>query len=188
MAKQSTFTNMVLCLFVVCLVCSGLLAGVHTLTASAIAQAEQNKKEQAVAAVLPEFDNSPLNESISFSFNGEDCVVYPAQKDGSLIGYAIQSDAVGFGGKIALMVGISADGRIFGTSTLSQAETPGLGAKITSDAKFIGQWKDIDAASFRFAVKKDGGDVDAITASTITSRAYTKAVQKAYEIFKSIPR
>ena len=83
-------------------------------------------------------------------------------------------------------MGVTPDGVVYNTSVLSHSETPGLGAKCTSDQKFMAQWKGFDPSVKILSVKKDGGDVDAITASTITSRAYTEAVKNALEAVKSL--
>ena len=100
--------------------------------------------------------------------------------------YAIKSTTVGFGGPLTLMVGITPDGKVYNTSVLSHTETPGLGAKCTTDEHFFTQFKGFDPPERILSVKKDGGDVDAITASTITSRAYSLAVKNAVEAFKTI--
>ena len=77
------------------------------------------------------------------------------------------------------------DGTVYNTSVLTCNETPGLGAKCTSDAGFMNQWKNLTPDKV-IKVKKDGGDIDAITASTITSRAYALAVSNAVEFVKSL--
>ena len=82
-----------------------------------------------------------------------------------------------------MMFGILAEGTIKCTSVLSHSETPGLGANMTG--KFKDQFVDKNPASFTLKVTKDGGDVDAITAATITSRAFSKAVDKAYQAFEA---
>ena len=83
------------------------------------------------------------------------------------------------------MVGFNTNGDIVSISVLSHSETPGLGAKMT-EPSFVSQFEGKNPASFKLAVKKDGGDIDAITASTITSRAYADAVQKACNAFNLI--
>ena len=104
--------------------------------------------------------------------------------DGSVSAYAVKSVTGGFGGPLTLMVGVLPDGSIYNTSVLSHSETPGLGAKCTEEnSHFREQWKGFAG---RLAVTKDGGDVDAITASTITSRAYTKAIAQAVALVKSL--
>lgn len=183
MAVKSSFRNMTLCLLVICLVCSALLAGVYVLTEKPIAAAQTAKTTKAVTAVLPECDK--LSERQSVDCEGASYNYYSADKDGVTVGYAIESATTGFGGTLSLMVGIAVDGRICGTSVLSHSETPGLGAKCT-DPAFSGQFKGWDASAKKLAVRKDGGDVDAITASTITSRAYTLAVANAVKVFRTI--
>ena len=84
------------------------------------------------------------------------------------------------------MVGVTPDGVVYNTSVLSHSETPGLGAKCNTDAKFMAQWEGFNPAEKILSVKKDGGDVDAITASTITSRAYTEAVKNAVAAVKAL--
>ena len=156
------------------------------LTKGKIDQEQIRKTNNAIALVTPEFDNAPSSEKMSVEIDGKDITVYPARKGGQTVGYAVESfTSKGFSGTINIMVGFDMDGNIIGTSVLSHSETPGLGAKMTEPAfytQFIGK----NPASFRLAVRKDGGDVDAITASTITSRAYCDAVDRAYRVFQKI--
>ncbi len=184
MALQSSLKNMVLCLFTTCLVCSALLAGVYALTAEPIAQANANTLKASVNTVLPE--GGELSEAKTIEVDGQPYEYYVSTVNGVPAAYAVKSSTVGFGGTLTIMVGIKADGTIYNTSVLSHSETPGLGAKCTSDEKFVAQWKGFNPAEKILAVKKDNGDVDAITASTITSRAYTLAVKNAVEALKTI--
>ena len=123
---------------------------------------------------------------MQFNYEGAD-LTFPCNlaydANGVFQGAAVKTSEGGFGGKIDMMVGFLADGTIKGTSVLSHAETPGLGANMTG--KFKDQFVDKNPADFRLIVKKDGGDVDAITAATITSRAFSKAVDKAYKAFEA---
>lgn len=183
MAVQSSFKNMVLCLLVICFVSSALLAVVYAVTKAPIEAAAAAKTNNAIAQVVPEFDGTPELSQINVA--GTDYTYYKVSKDGAVAGYAIMAAATGFSGPVSLMVGITADGIIYNTSVLSQSETPGLGAKCTEPA-FAGQFRNFNPAEKVLKVKKDGGDVDAITASTITSRAYTNAVQIALDVYKAI--
>ncbi len=186
MPKESTLRSMVLCLFLVCLVCSALLGGVYVLTKGKIDQEQIKKTNNAIALVTPEFDNAPSSEKMSVEIDGKDIAVYPARKDGKTVGYAVESfTSKGFSGTINIMVGFDMEGNIVGTSVISHSETPGLGAKMTEPA-FYSQFIGKNPASFKLGVRKDGGDVDAITASTITSRAYCDAVDRAYRVFQTI--
>ena len=185
MAKASTFRNMVVCLFLICFVCSGLLAVVNALTEAPIAEANVAKINASIAAVVPTFDNEPSSEVFQVTVGSDAISVYPATLEGALVGYAIETFSnKGFGGRITLMVGFQPDGTVYNTSVVSHAETPGLGDKMdASKSNFSEQFKGIHPSTFRLAVKKDGGDIDAITASTITSRAFADAVSRAYEAF-----
>ena len=183
MAIQSSLKNMVLSLGVICLVGSGLLAGVYVLTKDPIEAAAEAKTNNAIRQVLPEFDGVPEQKTIET--DGRTISYYVASNAGEVIGYAVTASASGFSDPVSLMVGITADGIIYSTSVLSQSETPGLGAKCTEPA-FADQFKNLNPAATKLAVKKDGGDIDAITASTITSRAYVAAVNNALAIYETI--
>lgn len=183
MAKESTFGNMVLSLTVICLVCSALLGVVYSVTKAPIEAAEVAKVNDAIAAVTPEFDNVPSQEMTVV----DGCEVYPAKKGEEVVGYAIKVKTSGFGGALQMMVGFTDDGTVYNTSIISHSETPGLGAKITDEnIQPRAQVKGKDAATTNFTVSKDGGDIDAITASTITSRAFLKGICAAYEIYKQV--
>ena len=185
MAVQSTFKNMSLCLLVICLVCSGLLAGVYALTKEPIDAAAKAKNEAAIMEVLPETAVT-VEEERTVDFEGATYAYNLAyDEQGNTVGCAINVAPVGFGGPIAIKVGFDANGVIWNTKVLSQAETPGLGAKCVEPA-FSEQFKGFDPAQKKLAVKKDGGDVDAITASTITSRAYSEGVALAVKVFNAI--
>ena len=185
MAVKSSFKNMTLCLLVICLVCSALLAGVHSLTKDPIAQAEKAKNDSAIAAVLPEGATS-FDEEKVFSFEGKDySYVVARDTNGNFVGCAIDVAPVGFGGPIKIKVGFNAEGVIWNTKVLSQSETPGLGAKCVEPA-FAEQFMQFDPAQKSLKVQKDGGDVNAITASTITSRAYADGLATAVRVFQAI--
>lgn len=175
-------------LVTITLVASAAVGGVFMLTKEPIAKAKTDKINNAIAEVLPSFDNDPSSAKLTQSIEGEQVNIYPATKGGEKVGYAIETfTKKGFGGKILLMVGILSDGTINKISVVEQKETPGLGDKIDkSKSNFSVQFEGKNPTDFQLSVKKDGGDVDAITASTISSRAYCDAVERAVEIFKNI--
>jgi len=185
MAVQSSFKNMTVCLFAICLVCSALLAGVYALTKEPIDAAAKAKNEAAIKEVLPETASAIEEErtvemdGVTYTYN----LAYDAS--GNTVGCAINVSTLGFGGPIAIKVGFDMNGVICNTKVLSQAETPGLGAKCV-EPSFSGQFKGFDPAEKKLSVKKDGGDVDAITASTITSRAYADGLATAVKVFQTI--
>ena len=184
MAAQSNLKNMVMVLGLTCLLCSAVLGGAYALTKEPIDAAAKAKTDKAIGAVLPAFD-STTEESVDV--DGVTYNYYKAVQGDRTVGYAVISTVGGFGGPLTLMVGVTPEGVVYNTSVLSHTETPGLGAKCNTDAKFMAQWEGFDPSAKILSVKKDGGDVDAITASTITSRAYTEAVKNAVNAVKVIP-
>ena len=185
MAVKSSFKNMALCLTAICLVCSALLAGVYALTAEPIAAAAAAKNEAAIKEVLPD-SAVQIEEVRTVDMDGQKYEYNLAyDEQGNTVGCAINVAPVGFGGPIVIKVGFDINGVIWNTKVLSQAETPGLGAKCTESA-FAEQFKGFDPSQKKLTVKKDGGDVDAITASTITSRAYADGLATAAKVFQTI--
>ncbi len=186
---ESTLTNMLLALTGITVVMVGILAFMNELTREPIAQANAKTLSDAVAAVVPGFDNDPIAEKRVENVEGVDYTIYPATKDGEYLGAAVESTALGFGGNLTIIVGFDKDGVINDYSLLNHAETPGLGAKADQWFK-KGQKGDITGktpANGDLTVSKDGGQIDAITASTITSRAFLKAVNNAYKVYKGSP-
>lgn len=162
-----------------------LLAWVNELTKEPIAAANAKTLSDAVKAVVPGFDNDPIAEKKMQDVNGVEYAVYPATKGGEFIGAAVEAEAMGFGGNLKVLVGFDAQGNIIDYSLLSHAETPGLGSK-ASDWFKKGNKGDItgkNPGTAPLTVSKDGGEVDAITASTITSRAFLNAVNTAYAAY-----
>ena len=179
MAAKSNLVNMVACLFGVCLVCAAVLGSVYAVTKAPIEAAAAAEAQAAIAKVLPE--GGQISEGKAALPEGVLAYYEQAGPDG-VSAYAVKTVASGFGGPLMLMVGVLPDGTVYNTSVLSHSETPGLGAKCTEEGShFRTQWKNFAG---KFAVRKDGGDIDAITASTITSRAYTKAVAQAVALVK----
>ena len=175
---------MVVALLVITAVSGGVLGLVYGLTKDTIAQVEIKKNQKAIQEVLPlEGEIEYKEQTINFESTDFPCNLAYDKQTKEFKGIAIKTSEGGFGGKIEIMVGILADGTITGTSVLSHSETPGLGANMTG--KFKDQFVKKNPAEFKLAVTKDGGNVDAITAATITSRAFTKAVDKAYKMFEA---
>jgi electron transport complex protein RnfG len=185
MAKTSSLKNMVVTLTVICLVSSAVLGGVYAITAKPIEEAKVLKTNAAISKVVPKFDNDPSSEVFTKEVDGKAFKVYPAKSGDQVVGYAIESyTSAGFGGRIVLMVGFNIDGSINNTSVISHNETPGLGDKmVEGKSDFSVQFKGKNPDTFKLSVKKDGGDVDAITASTISSRAFCDALNSAYKVF-----
>jgi len=182
MAKtESTFKNMALSLTLIALVSSALLGFVYEITKEPIALSNFNKKLNAIKQVVPEFSNNPDDEMFRLpTGEGDSLDIYPAKKDDIIVGYAVNTyTSKGFSGNISLIAGFKPDGTIINITVLEQKETPGLGTKMV-EPQFKDQFNDKNPGVFALKVKKDGGQVDAITAATISSRAFCDAVQRAY--------
>lgn len=186
-AKKDTLLNMFVALFVICIVAGGVLGIVFNATKDPIAAAENAKRTAAIKNVLPEFKTLKTVNVMS-AIEGDNAEIpfhlaYDANNN--FIGAAVETFTnKGFSGNISLMVGILADGTVKNISVLQHAETPGLGSKMEEES-FKNQFNDKNPASFNFSVKKDGGDVDAITAATISSRAFCDAVNRALSTFEN---
>ena len=184
---ESSLKNMALALTGFSVVAGGLLGWVNDITAEPIAQANAKTLSDAIAVVVPGFDNNPAEAPETVEVNGATYKIYKATKGGEPIGAAVESSANGFGGALTVLVGFDNDGNIIDYSLLSHAETPGLGSKAADWFK-KGAKGDItgkNPGEAALTVSKDGGQIDAITASTITSRAFLLAVNNAYAAYKN---
>lgn len=188
MAKlQSSLTNMLLSLTCISLVAAGLLAGVNALTADPIAASEKKAKAEAKLAVLP-IEGVEVAEEAEVI---DGLNVYRATVNGEHVGAAVETRENGFGGEFTIMVGFDAEGNILGYKVLSHQETPGLGSKMqewfSNEEKPSALVRGKNPGTCNFTVSKDGGDVEAITAATISSRAFLSAIQKAYNAYAITP-
>lgn len=177
---QSNFTNMVLSTTVVTLFAAAVLGPVYTATKEPIAQAKEQKKQQAITDVLPAHTRIAEAQEIG------ECTLYDAYNNDTFVGAAVESSTDGFGGQVKIMTGFDATGKIQNYSVIEQAETPGLGVKMIDWFKTDKNHQNIlgkNPETDNLTVTKDGGSVDAITAATISSRAFLMAVNKAYAAF-----
>ena len=183
---------MVLVLTAVAVVMGGILAIVNHLTEGPISEVNKKKTNDGIKAVMV-CDNLTVDktDTVKHDMNGKEFtyIIYQVKDaQGDDLGAAVESTTMGFGGNLKVMVGFDLDGKILGYTLLEHAETPGLGAK--ADKWFQkGEKGDIVGKSPAepLTVSKDGGQVDAITASTITSRAFLLAVNNAYSAYKATP-
>ncbi len=183
--KESTLINMLVALFVVTFGASTALGFIYQITKEPIAAAKLARKLDAIQNVLPEFTNNPNSETYKMPIDGDTLRFYPAKKDNELVGTAVETfTKQGFSGEIKIMVGLLPDGAIYNVAVLEHKETPGLGDKMErKKSDWITQFEGKNPKDFNISVKKDGGDIDAITASTISSRAFCEAVNRAYNAY-----
>lgn len=188
---ESSITNMVLVLVGVALITGGILAYVNHITEAPIKLQADKTLADGIKAVMGGVQLSVAeNDTVKQTIKGKEAVFVihkTVDSNKQDLGVAVESTTGGFGGDLKVLVGFDKDGNILGYTILQHAETPGLGAKadkwFQKDGKgsIIGKNPNKD----NLTVKKDGGDVDAITASTITSRAFLLAVTQAYNAYKS---
>ncbi len=180
---------MVLVLFTITAVTAALVALVNDITKEAIAQTEENNRNQAKLEVLPSFEGEAELDIQTKKIGDFEVNVTKVVANGETIGYAVDAPSIlknGYSDRIYLMIGFveKADGvEISGVKVLSQKETPGLGANMIKPGnKLESSILGAKAESLKFEVKKDNpeGSFDALTGSTISSRAYANAVETAY--------
>lgn len=178
---------MVLVLTGVAVIMGGILAYVNHLTEEPIAEQQEKTLADGIKTVMQaeEITVSKTDTLRQTNEKGKEevFIIYNNEK-----GAAVESTTDGFGGKLRVLVGFNPEGTILGYTLLAHTETPGLGAK--ADKWFQkGEKGNIVGLtpSSPLIVTKDGGQVEAITASTITSRAFLKAVNKAYSAYMVKP-
>jgi len=182
---NSTFINMIISLTLVSLVAGVSLAFMNEITKEPKAEARKQKKIMAIKSVLNIVNNNPFEEKISFGIGEKDSLdFYIGRNNDYINGIAISTFSnKGYNGLIKLMVGFDVKGEIIDISVLFQKETPGLGTKMNTKS-FLNQYRGKNPSKWKVKVKKDGGETDAITGATISSRAFNDAVQKAYVVFE----
>ena len=184
---ESNLTNMMLALTLVTLAAAALLGGLYVMTKEPIDLQKKQKQEAAITSVLPAVEGM----EIAAPEERDGMTLHKAYKDGQWIATAVETEENGFGGKFKVMIGFDKDGNIVNYEVLEHQETPGLGDKMVAWFKNADkQGQNIlgsNPADRQFVVSKDGGEVDAITAATISSRAFLKAVSRAYNTVAASP-
>ena len=176
---------MVMVLSLVSLIAGSSLAIVNELTKEPIAKAQAEKLKKAIAMVTPEFDSLKTYNMAPPKNIGDQLNFYEVRRNDTVVATAVKSwTDKGFSGRMWVIVGFLPDGTIYNSNILWHKETPGLGDKTNiKKSDWNTQFKQKNPANYSLTVTKDGGDVDAITAATISSRAYCDAVQRAYDVF-----
>lgn len=190
---ESSITNMVLVLVGVALITGCILAYVNHVTEEPIKEQAAKTLADGIKSVMGGVELTvEKSDSVKQDIKGKEFVfvvhkTVDANKND--LGVAIESTTGGFGGDLKVLVGFDKDGNILGYTILQHAETPGLGAKADKWFQKDGKGNIIgkNPGKDNLTVKKDGGDVDAITASTITSRAFLLAVTQAYNAYSAVP-
>ncbi len=176
------FVRMIVVLFAACSISAGSLSVVNIVTKAPIAAWDAKQKEVALREVFTEAD-SFTELAANADATAAKTQIWEAQKGGQSVGQIFLIETQGYSGAIKIMFGTNADGALTGMKVLSHTETPGLGAKITTPA-FRDQYK--NKTREQLALKKDqpeSGQIDAITAATISSRAVTRGIASALETY-----
>lgn len=172
---KSSLTNMVAVLTVIAVIAGAVLASVNAVTAPQIEKINADNLAAGIKAVMGSDDIQVADPEEVDGFTAYTI----GDAEGNDLGKAVVTTSNGFGGPLKVLVGFDTEGNIKGYTVLEHAETPGLGAKAGEwfQDKIIGK----NPGTSNFTVSKDGGEIDAITASTITSRAFLLAIQNAYD-------
>ena len=176
---ESSFMNMVIVLTVITIIAAACLGAMNNATAEPIAASKKAKQEAAIKAVLPEFASVDTAVIVN-----EQKIFRAYDTENNLVGIAIETAELGFGGDVTTMVGFDANGVLVEYSLLQHAETPGLGSKLVDWFKVKSDIRGAGADKMPLRVSKDGGEFDAITAATISSRAFLNSINKAYETYQ----
>lgn len=179
--------KMVIVLTVLSSFSGGLLAAIHNETKDRI-EYQQLKfvKGPAIREILKEASNDPLVDRFKITDGDIERSFFVGVIDGKANTVAYESSGKGFGGEIGIMVGVNInDDKIVGIGVTTHSETPGVGSIAKTDPGFSAQFKGLSIDG-SFKVKTDGGQVDAITGATITSRGVSGAVTAAGETYKRL--
>lgn len=176
--------RMVIVLTVFCVAAGGLLAWTDAATKPRIEAARRAELVEALRKVLPECDNDVVADAKTVTEDGREWTFYVGKKGGAPVGAAYRTSADGYGGPVDALVGVLADGTVRQVVILqADKETPGLGSKIKT-AGFLGKFASRSARDTAWAaVRKDGGQIEAITGATISSRAVAKAIKAGLDVY-----
>lgn len=186
---ESTLPNMIMSLGAITVIAGALLGLIYFVTKNPIEKQMQMQQQSAIADVTPPFNNDPESDKWSVDIDGSPFTVYPAYDNGKFVGAAVEGSSMnGFAGEITVMCGFDSIGNVKDYRVLKQAETPGLGTKMemwfrdpSGARSVIGK----NPETFSFYVSKDaGGQIDGITAATISSRAFLEIMRNAFEAYK----
>lgn len=189
--KDSSFLKLVLSLTLITVVAAASLAAVYTVTKEPIEKSKLEKKNNAIQLVLPGFDATKgtiIEKKVLMDGDVDSLTLYIAKIDNQLFGAAVETfTKKAFAGRFDIMIGFDKSGNILGTEVLKANETPGLGDKIDKKkSDFAIQFNGKNPSTMKLKVKKDGGEVDAITAATISSRAYCDAIERANKAYQQL--
>ena len=179
--------NMVVVLTVLTALSGGLLAAVKSGTEVQIeTQVLKFQKAPAIAEIFPDASNDPLNERFNVTQGDLTLQVFPGLLGDGSKAVAFEAKGTGFGGPVGLMVGINLDSdKIVGVRVTTHSETPGIGARAKDDPSFVSQFAGMPMSN-NFAVKGNGGVVDAMSGATVTSIGVSQAAIQAQKLYETL--
>ncbi|WFS63135.1 RnfABCDGE type electron transport complex subunit G [Pseudodesulfovibrio thermohalotolerans] len=177
--------KMMIVLSLICGIAGITLAALKQVTAPIIEeQVLTYVQAPAIQSVLSDYDNDPIKDRRKFEVDGRTVIVFPALKDGRLIGLAFETSGKGYGGNIGVMVGFDVDAAtLTGIGITTLKETPGLGARVAEHG-YTTQFRGHSLDSVD--LKKNGGDIEAVAGATISSNGTVSAVREAIAIFNAL--
>ncbi|MBM4221378.1 MAG: RnfABCDGE type electron transport complex subunit G [Gammaproteobacteria bacterium] len=172
---------------------AGLLLGIaRDATRARIADNEERRVLAELSAILPPalYDNEPHRDTLVLELPGDEPrQIWRARRAGQPVAVVLSSLAAdGYSGQIRLLVALTVEGQILGVRVASHSETPGIGDVI--DARKSPWIRSFDGRSLgqpeesRWSLRKDGGDIDAISGATVSSRAVVAATRRAMQYFR----
>jgi electron transport complex protein RnfG len=171
------YLRLTITLLLFCVIASGILAYVNSLTAPIIYERKQSEEVKTREALIPGAEFTEHKASADSSF-----VYYVATKDSLVAGYTFIAIGAGYAGPVKTMVGLDKDMKVLAIKVVDQGETPGLGANCTKEdfpARFTGK------AEEEMLVDKDGGQIKSLTGATITTRAIANSIRDCIKILKT---
>ena len=189
MSKSNlSFKTIFLSLIIICAVSGAVLAGINQLTKDPIEQTKKAKLENTIREVIPGFDNDPVAEMYKIALAQNDtALIYPVKKGENKIGVVVETQTLkGYNGEIRIFTGLDNDGKILNYTVLQHTETAGFGDKMDSWFKIEKGNQNIigkNLSQQTLKLSKDGGEIDAITSATVTSRAFLDAINKSYAAY-----
>lgn len=179
--------NMVVVLTVLSAFSGGLLAAVRTGTKDKIEQQVLKfQKAPAIKQILNDVSNDPLQDRFKIMDKEQEITFFVGKHDGKPDAVTFETAGKGFGGDIGVMFGVNIESdKIIGICVTTHSETPGIGSRAKDDPKFAAQFAGMTMDK-NFATKKDGGDIDAMSGATVTSRGVAVAAQQAQDIYKRL--
>lgn len=189
---ESTLKNMTLSLGAISLLSGALLGGIYIITKEPILAMQQQQQIEAIGKVAPTFTNNPEADKWEYTDPaGNHATVYPAYDRDTFVGAAVETNSMnGFSGEIRVMCGFEKDGTVRNYKVLSHSETPGLGSKMQqwfTDSTASRSVINKNPSTTSFYVSKDSeqhGEIDAITAATISSRAFLESIRNAHKAYQ----